>query len=118
MNWSYHADLGPLWPYVFILIAGFVATDCWRWAGVFLGNSISEDSELFVWVRAVASALVAGVIAKVVLFPQGSLAQAHVALRIGAIGAGYAVFFLTGRRFVPGIIVAEAILIGGMLAGL
>lgn len=118
MNSTFHADIGPLWPYAFVLIAGFLATDCWRWAGVFLGSRISEDSELFVWVRAVASALVAGVIAKVVLFPQGSLAEASAYLRVGALLTGYAAFFLTGRRFVLGIVVAEVILVGGMLAGL
>jgi hypothetical protein len=118
MNWSFYADLGPLWPYIFIIVAGFLATDCWRWAGVLLGDSIRADSELFVWVRAVAAALVAGVIAKVVLFPQGSLAQAPAYLRVGAILVGYGVFLLAGRRFVVGIIVAEIILVGGMLAGL
>ena len=50
------------WPYLFILIAGFAATDFWRFLGVYLGGRISEDSDLLVLVRAVATALVAAVI--------------------------------------------------------
>lgn len=31
------------WPYVFILVAGWLATDSWRFLGVYLGGRISED---------------------------------------------------------------------------
>ena len=37
------------WPYLFILIAGFAATDVWRFLGVYLGGRVSEDSELLGW---------------------------------------------------------------------
>ena len=46
-----------LWPFVFIAIAGWLATDLWRWLGVLAGNRLREDSEAFYWVRAVATAL-------------------------------------------------------------
>jgi hypothetical protein len=110
----FDAPIGPWWPYVFVLIAGFLATDSWRWAGVLIGTSLKQDSELLIWVRAVAPALVAGVIAKLVLVPQGSLAEVPLAVRLAAIAAAMAVFLLTGRRIIYGILVAEAILIGSM----
>ena len=32
------------WPYLFILIAGWFATDIWRYAGVLLGRKLDETS--------------------------------------------------------------------------
>ncbi len=49
------------WPLVMIIIAGWFATDVWRWLGVFAGGRLREDGELLIWVRCVATALVAGV---------------------------------------------------------
>ncbi len=37
-----------------------------------LGRGIDENSEILVWVRAVASALLAGVVAKLTLTPTGA----------------------------------------------
>lgn len=116
MTLPFNADIGPWWPYVFVLVAGFLATDSWRWTGVLIGGSLREDSDLMMWVRAVATALVAGVIAKIVLFPQGSLAEVPLVLRLGALAAGYGVFYMAGRRMLFGILAAEALLIGGAAA--
>ena len=56
-------------PYLFIAIAGWLATDLWRWLGVLAGNRLKEDSEALHWVRAVATALVMAVTAKLIVFP-------------------------------------------------
>jgi hypothetical protein len=72
------------WPYLFILIAGALATDIWRFLGVYLAGGIAEDSDLLVLVRCVATALVAAVIANLIVFPSGALAETPAALRIGA----------------------------------
>ena len=34
------------WPLVMIIIAGWFATDVWRWLGVFAGGRLREDGEL------------------------------------------------------------------------
>lgn len=103
------------WPYLFILVAGWATTDGWRFLGVYLGNRLSETSELMVMVRALATAFVAAVIGNLIVFPGGALADAPVALRIGAAAAGFAVFLLTRRSMAAGIAVAEAILLAGLL---
>ena len=76
------------WAYVFIAIAGWLATDLWRWLGVLAGNRLREDSEVLNWVRAVATALVAAVIAKLILYPTGILEQSPLWLRLGSIRRG------------------------------
>lgn len=94
---------GDLWSYVFILVAGVLATDVWRWLGVLAGNRLREDSEAMLWVRAVATALVAAVIARLVLNPTGTLAELPAWIRAGAALAGFAVYILSGQRIFFGI---------------
>ncbi|NHT78700.1 branched-subunit amino acid transport protein AzlD [Rhizobium sp. PP-WC-2G-219] len=102
MNWQPDA-----WGYVFIAIAGFLATDIWRWLGVVAGRRLREDSEVLNWVRAVATALVAGVVSKLIVFPTGVLESSPLWLRVGSIAVGALAFFL-GRQ-VPAIGIAAAI---------
>lgn len=105
------------WPYLFILVAGWLATDFWRFLGVFVGDRIAEDSSAMVLVRTVATALVAAVIANLIVFPGGALAATPLALRLGAAGAGFAAYLVLSQRIVVGILVAEAVLIAGFLLG-
>ena len=104
-----------LWPYIFIAIAGWLATDLWRWAGVLAGNRIDENSEVLNWVRAVATALVAAVIAKLIFFPTGTLETSPLWLRLGAVVFGGLCFFFGGRyRQIMGIAAAIAFLAAGL----
>lgn len=112
---SFDSSTSVWWPFVFILVAGWLATDVWRFLGVYLGARISEGSELLVLVRAVATALVAAVIAKLVLYPAGALASAPVTLRIAAAVVGFGVYLVFGKRVIVGIVVAELILLAGLI---
>jgi len=103
------------WPYVMILVAGWLATDIWRWFGVFAGGKLREDSELFIWVRCVATALVAGVISKLVLFPQGVLGETPVWLRLAAAAFGFICFLASRQRVIVGVLSAVAFLISGWI---
>ena len=105
-----------LWPYVFIAVAGWLATDVWRWAGVLIGNRLDETSEALNWVRAVATALVAAVIAKLIFFPTGTLETSPLWLRLGAVVFGALCFFFGGRyRQIAGIAAAIAFLAAGLV---
>ncbi len=105
------------WPFLFILVAGWLATDAWRFLGVYFGGRISEEAGLLVLVRAIATALVAAVIGNLIVFPSGALAATSLMLRIGAAAVGFAAYLLLGKRIVIGIAVAEAVLIVGLLLG-
>ena len=102
------------WPFLFILVGGWLATDAWRFLGVYLGDRISEDSDLLVLVRALATALVAAVIGNLIVFPSGALADTALALRIGAAACGFLAYLFLGRKILVGIIAAEVILLAGM----
>ena len=101
------------WPYLFIAVAGWLATDMWRWLGVIAGSRMRDDSALLVWVRSVATALVAAVIAKLILYPTGALADFPLWLRVGSAVLGFAVFLSTGKRPWKGILTAVACLAAG-----
>ena len=105
------------WPYLFILLAGWLATDFWRCLGVFLGGRIAENSELLVLVRTIATALVAAVIGNLIVFPSGELANSTLLLRLASIAAGFAAYRVAGRRILAGILAAEAVLIPGLYLG-
>jgi hypothetical protein len=111
-GFGYHDVAATWWPYVFILLAGWLPTDLWRWLGVVFANRIDERSPVVAFARAVATSLVAAVIARLVLVPDGSLAGVPAWGRIGALAAGFAVYLVAGRRILLGIAAAEAILIG------
>ncbi|MBO6756172.1 MAG: AzlD domain-containing protein [Roseibium sp.] len=114
---SGEALLSTWWgPFVMILVAGWLATDIWRWLGVLAGGRLREDSEVLIWVRCVATALVAGVIAKLILFPQGALADTPMALRLAAAAAGFAAFLIFGQRVIIGVSVGVAVLLAGWTA--
>lgn len=105
-----------LWQLFFILIAGWLATDAWRFFGVYLGGRVTEDSEILVFVRTLATALVAAVIGNLIVFPSGALAVAPLGLRLISVLVGFIAYLLLGKRIIIGIIVAEALLIGGLYA--
>jgi hypothetical protein len=61
-------------PYLALILVGFLPNEIWRVLGLLLARGLSEDSEIVVWSRAMATAILAGVIAKLILFPGGALA--------------------------------------------
>ena len=105
----------PLWPYVVLVLVGFLPNEVWRWAGFLLARGIDEASEILVWVRAVATAVLAAVIAKLIFFAPGALASVPLAVRIIALIAGFAGFLLFRRSVFAGVATGEAVLIAGAL---
>jgi hypothetical protein len=103
-------------PYLALILLGFLPSEVWRWLGLLLGRGLDEDSEILLWVRAVATALVAGVVARLVLVPPGALASVPLGVRVAALGCGFLAFLLMRRSAFAGVIVAEAALVGGALA--
>ena len=107
--------LEEYWTYVLIVVAGFVATDVWRWLGVLAGNRLNDESEALQWVRAVATALVMAVTAKLIVFPTGTLSESPLWLRLMAAGIGFVLFLWSGKRVAIGVAAPIAILMLGLV---
>ena len=97
-------ELGTgIWPYVLLLGIGFLATEPWRYLGVFLARRVDIESEILKWVRAVSTALVAGLVARMLLFPAGALAEVPLLLRLAAFAIGVLGFFLFRQTMIIGV---------------
>ena len=107
---------GELHAYALLLLVGFLPNEIWRMLGLVVARGVDEDSEFFVWARAVAVAVLAGVIAKLILLPPGALAEVPVSIRLGAIACGLVAFLLLRRSVLAGVAVGEVVLTLGALA--
>jgi hypothetical protein len=106
------------WPYLLLLLVGFLPNEIWRWLGVVLARGLDESAAVVMWVRAVATAVLGGVIARIVLLPPGALASVPMPVRLGALAAGFVGYLLVRRSRFAGILIGEAaLLLGGFLFG-
>lgn len=111
-----NAVLTELWPYLALLLVGFLPNEVWRLLGLVLARGLNEDSEIVIWSRAVATAILAGVIAKLILFSTGSLATIPLPVRIGAAVCGFLAYLVMRRSVFAGVAVGEAVLlVGGLI---
>jgi branched-subunit amino acid transport protein len=99
-----------------ILAACALPTQIWRWLGVAIGRGVDPDSDLLLWVRAVATAIIAAFVSNVIFFPSGALADTPLWLRLAAMAFGIAAYLVARRIVVVGVGVAVASLIVGRVA--
>lgn len=83
----------------FILV-GAVVTYTWRAAGVALSGRIDPSSALMRWTACVAYALLAGLIARLIVAPQGALGDTALWMRLSAAGVAVIAYLLC-RRSIP-----------------
>ena len=102
-----------IWPYLLVILAGFLPTEIWRSLAVVLVRGLDEDSELLIFVRAVATALLAAVVARLVLIPPGELIAVPLMIRVGAVAGGFFVYLLAGRSVFLGILFGEVVIVAG-----
>jgi hypothetical protein len=108
--------LTELWPYLMLILIGYLPNEVWRVLGLLLARGLNEDSEIVVWSRAVATAIIAGVIAKLILFAPGALAGIPLTVRVGAAVCGFLAFLVVKRSVFAGVLAGEAaLLLGGFL---
>ena len=111
--------MSDVWPYLVLVLVGFLPNEVWRMLGLVLSRGVDEESDLLLWVRAVAVAILAGVVGQLILFSSGALAGVPLALRLGAVAAGFAAFLAARRSVFVGVLAGEVVLIAGaMMAGL
>lgn len=110
--------LHELAPYTALIVAGFLPNEIWRHLGVGIGRRLDESSEIVIWVRAVATAILAAVVADVLFWAPGALAHVPLGVRLAAVAIGFAGFLLIRRSVLAGVIIGEiALLGGGFLSG-
>ena len=107
-----------LWPYIALILVGYLPNEVWRMLGVAVSHGIDENSELLIWVRAVATAVLAGVVAQLVVDAPGALALVPLPVRLSALAVGFLTFLAIKRSVFAGVMGGQAaMLIGGYLSG-
>ena len=103
---------------IWMLIAGaFVVTYMWRGLGVALGGGMSLDGPLFRWVAAVAYAMLAGLIARMIILPLGALAATPLSERLLAAAIALLVFLFSRRNMLLAVFSGAAALVLLQLMG-
>jgi hypothetical protein len=113
--WQAGAWTEQLWPYLVLVLVGFLPNEVWRMAGLVIARRLDESSEILVWVRAVATAVLAAVIAKLTIFAPGTLATIPLSVRLFAVAAGFLAFSLVRRSVFVGVLTGVGALILGAL---
>jgi branched-subunit amino acid transport protein AzlD len=103
-------ELGPV---LALILVGFLPNEMWRLLGLLLVRGLDERSQVIVWVRAVATAMLAGVMAQLVLTTTGGLATIPVAVRVAALAMGFVIFLIARRSVFAGVLAGETALILG-----
>ena len=87
--------MDELWILLFVATA---ATYLWRGLGVAIASRISPDGTFAAWMSSVAYGMLAGLIARMILFPAGVLGETLALDRLVATAAGLAIFFAFRRN--------------------
>ena len=96
-----------------ILIIIFVtslATYLSRFLGVVSSEKTKETSKMFRWFNCLAYSTLAALIARIVIFPLGSLAEVDLSVRIFVVSLCIIIFFLTKKNLVYPTIFSAIIL--------
>jgi hypothetical protein len=107
--------LGDFAPYALLILVGFLPNEAWRMLGVVLARGLDEDSQIIVFARATATAILTGVVGKLVIFAPGALASVSVTVRVGAAALGLVAYALTRRSVLAGVVAATLAVMAGML---
>jgi hypothetical protein len=107
--------MSELAPYFILLLVGVLPNEVWRMLGLVLARGLNENSQIVLWSRAVATAILTGVVAKLIIFAPGDLAAVPLLIRIGAAVCGFAAFLAIRRSVFVGVVTGEAIIVGAGL---
>ena len=84
---------------VVILVTSF-ATYLSRFLGVVSSEKIKETSKIFKWFNCIAYSVLAALIARMVIFPAGELAESGILIRLFVVVASVVMFLFTKKNLV------------------
>ena len=107
------ADALSGWGLWIALVGACLGTYFCRAIGVFLSNSINQDSEIFRWLSAVTYAMVAALIIRLIVMPLGLMSTVPLWIRvfICALSIGVMVSKPT-KRLVPALLTGTLLMVG------
>ena len=85
---------------VLAIIATSIATYLSRFLGAISSEKIKEDSKIFKWFNCLAYSTLAALIARILIFPEGALANSDYLVRFTVIIMSVLIFFISKKNLV------------------
>jgi len=85
---------------ILVIFVTSIATFASRFLGILTAENISDKSKLFDWFNYVAYSILAALIARMVIFPAGSLLESTLLIRLTVILICIAVFIYSNKNLV------------------
>ena len=85
---------------VIVIIVTSLATYLSRFLGVVSSEKIKETSKMFRWFNCLAYSTLAALIARIVIFPSGSLSEIDYLIRFLVVVLSVVMFYLTKKNLV------------------
>jgi hypothetical protein len=104
------------WPYLLLIAVGVLPNEVWRMLGIVASRGLDDESELIIWIRAIATATLTGVVSKIVVFAPGALGTVPLAVRLVAVATGLAAFFAMRQSVFAGLAGGVAAILAGIWA--
>ena len=83
-----------------VIIVTSLATYLSRFLGVISAEKIKETSKIFRWFNCLAYSTLAALIARIVIFPSGTLSEVDYLIRLIVVVLSLLLFFLTKKNLV------------------
>ena len=83
-----------------VIVVTSLATYLSRFLGVVSAEKIKETSKMFRWFNCLAYSTLAALIARIVIFPSGSLSEIDYLIRLTVVILSIIVFYLTKKNLV------------------
>mgnify|MGYP001243677120 FL=1 len=93
-----------------VIIVTSIATYLSRFLGVLSSEKIKETSKIFRWFNCLAYSTLAALIARIIIFPSGDLAEVDLLIRIVVISISLIMFYFTKKNLVYPTIFSAIIL--------
>ena len=85
---------------IIVIVITSLATYLSRFLGVISAERIKETSKMFRWFNCLAYSTLAALIARIVIFPSGSLSEVDYLIRFIVVILSIAIFYLTKKNLV------------------
>jgi len=82
----------------FLVLACALATYVWRGLGAAISGRVRAEGPLFTWLGCVAYAMLAGLVARIIVLPLGTLEATALWQRLAAGAIALAAYFLLTRK--------------------
>ena len=85
---------------ILVILVTSLATYLSRFLGVVSSEKIKETSKIFKWFNCIAYSVLAALIARMVVFPAGELAESGIFIRLFVVIISVAMFLFTKKNLV------------------